>query len=55
MTPLDFFFFGYTKSLIYKAPVESEVDLVVRILVAAGKIAEDPRIFERVRQSILKR
>ena len=31
------------------------MDLVARILVAAGKIAENQRVFERVRQSILMR
>ena len=31
---------GYTKSIIYETPVESEMDLVARIVAAAGKIAE---------------
>ena len=33
----------------------SEIDLTIRIVVAAEKIAENPLLFERVRQSILKR
>ena len=55
MTPLDFFLRGYMKSLIYETLVESEMDLVARIVVAAGKNFSNIRVFERVRQSILKR
>ena len=33
------------KSLIYETLVESEMDLVTRIVVAAGKIEENPRFF----------
>ena len=55
MTPLDFNLWSHIKSLIYEASVESEMDLVARIAVAAGQIAENPRIFEHARQSILKR
>ena len=52
--------FGFLSLGLYEVsnlqtPVESEMDLVSRIVVAAGKIAEDPRDFKRVRQSILKR
>ena len=53
MTPFDFFLWGYLKSLIYKTPVESEMDLVARMdIVAEGKIEENPRFFERVRQFV---
>ena len=47
----DFFPWGYLKSLIYETPVESEIDLVAKMVIAA----ENARVFERVRQSILKR
>ena len=54
VTPLYSFLYGYVNSLIYETPVESD-DFHRRIVVAAGKIAENPRVFEHVRQSILKR
>ena len=38
--------------LIYETPVGSEMNLVAKIVVAAGKIAETRRVFERVGQSI---
>ena len=37
------------KSLSYETPVELGMDLVARIVVAAGKIAENPRVFELIR------
>ena len=41
MTHLDYSFWGHTKSSIYEAQVESEMDFVARILVSAGQIAEN--------------
>jgi hypothetical protein len=55
LTPLDFFFWGHMKSLVYDTPVESEEELVARIAVASGDIAAMPGIFERVRQSCARR
>lgn len=55
MTPSDFFLWVHTKTLIYETPVETEMDLVARITVAAGQIAEDPQLFENVRRSIRRR
>ena len=51
MSPLDFFLWGYMKTLTYETPVESEMGLVARIVVAARKITENLRVFERDRQS----
>ena len=45
MTPLDFFLWIYMKSLIYETPVKPEMVLVTKIVVAAGKIAENSRVF----------
>ena len=42
------------KSLIYNTPVESEMDLVGRIVDAAGLIADNPRVFDRIRESLLR-
>jgi hypothetical protein len=55
MTPLDFFLWGAMKALVYETPVDSEQDLVARIAVAAGDIAEIPHVFESVRHSLYKR
>lgn len=55
LNPLDFFFWGHMKSLVYETPVDSAEDLVARIVVAADHINTTPGIFERVRQSFLRR
>ena len=55
MTPLDLFLRCYMKSLIYETPVKSEMNLVARIVLAARKVTENPRVLKRVRQTILKR
>lgn len=55
LNPLDFFFWGHMKSLIYESPVNSAEDLVARIVVAADKINATPGVFERVRQSLIHR
>jgi len=36
LTPVVFFPWGYIKTLIYTSPVDSEEDLIVRIVEAAG-------------------
>jgi hypothetical protein len=55
MTPLDFFLWGAMKALVYETPVDSEEDLVARIAVASGDIAEIPNVFESVKHSLQKR
>ena len=42
-------------SLIYETPVDSEMDLVGRIVDAAGLIADHPRVFDCVQDSLLRR
>ena len=46
LTFLDFFLWG-TKQLVYETVVGTEEDLVTRITVAAGNIADMSGIFER--------
>ena len=46
LTCLDFFLWGLMKQLVYETVVETE-DIVARITVAAGNIADMPEIFER--------
>lgn len=55
LNPLDFFFWGTMKDLVYETPVDSEEDLVARIVAAADVIREKPRVFARIRQSLLDR
>ena len=42
------------KQLVYETIVEKEEDLLARITVAAGTIADMPGIFERTRQSVVR-
>ena len=55
MTPLDFYFWGHLKSMVYETPVTSEIDLIGRIVEASARIRETPGVFERVRQSFRRR
>ena len=55
MAPLDFYFWGHVKSLVYETPVQSEQDLIGRIVEASARIAETAGVFERVRQSLHRR
>lgn len=55
LTPLDFFFWGAMKSIIYSEQVESEEDLVARIVEASETIRHMPEIFQRTQQSLLRR
>lgn len=55
LTPLDFYFWGAMKNMIYSEPVESEEDLVARIVEASETIRQTPGIFQRTRESLLRR
>ncbi|GBM70439.1 hypothetical protein AVEN_154432-1 [Araneus ventricosus] len=52
LTCLDYFLWGYVKSLVYEIPVDSAEDLVARIAAAAGKVRDTPGIFANVRSSM---
>ncbi|GFW23133.1 uncharacterized protein TNCV_3802331 [Trichonephila clavipes] len=52
---LDFFLWGYMKSLVYVSPVDSNEALFARIAVVAGDIREMPGIFANVRHSLRRR
>ena len=43
------------KQLVYEIVVETKADLVARITVAAGTIADVPGMSERTRQSMVRR
>ena len=36
LTPLDYFLWGHMKSLVYETPVDSEEDLLARVMAAAN-------------------
>lgn len=55
LTPLDFYLWGHMKTLVYETPIETEMELVGRIAVAAGDIAEDRRILSRWQGSLQRR
>ncbi len=55
LTSLDFFLWGHLKSLVYETPVESQEDLVARIVAAAGSIRDDPDMLNNVSASFIRR
>lgn len=55
LSSLDYFLWGATRSTVYDTAVNSEMDLVARISIAAATISETPNIFENVRQSMWRR
>lgn len=55
LTCLDFCVWGYMKSLVYETPVDSEEELVARIVVATGEVREKPDIFKKMRNSMRRR
>ena len=55
LTLLDFYFWGYMKTLIYETPVETQQDLVTRIQVIAAVIRYIPGIFQTVRHDLISR
>lgn len=55
LNPIDYFLWGYLKSLVYKTPVENEDDLRNRIVNGCNSIRNIPRIFERMRDSMRRR
>lgn len=48
LNPLDFFFWGKMKSLVYETEVETEEDLIARVVAAAGEISDKPEVLEQV-------
>ena len=48
---VDLFLWGALKSAVYTAAMDSEMDLLVRIICAAADIQQNASVLERVRQS----
>ena len=55
LTCVDFFLWGYTKSMVYETDIDSEEYLVARIVSAAPEVTETSSIFERIRQNMARR
>lgn len=55
LSSLDFFLWGAMKAAVYDTPVESALDLVARIVCAAADIQANAGVYERVRQSMIRR
>lgn len=55
LTPVDFFLWGHMKNLVYETPVETEEDLVARVMAAAYIIKHTPGLMGRVYDNMLRR
>ena len=55
LNPLHYFLWGYLKSLVFEIPVETDIELVVRIVAAYDIIQNTSGIFVRVRQNVVRR
>lgn len=55
LNPMDFFFWGYLKALVYETPVNNIGDLRQRIINGCNVIRNKIGIFHRARRSFLKR
>lgn len=55
LTPLNVFQRGRKKSLIYLTPVETEENLLVRVVDATQQVDDAPGVIERLYQNIIRR
>lgn len=55
LTPLDFFFWGQMKTSVYETPVNTELELVARIVAAAEDIKEKQAVLAKVSTNIKAR
>lgn len=55
LNPLDFFLWGYVKSLVYDTPIVTQEDLLARVMAACTHVQHIPGIFSRVRASMNRR
>jgi hypothetical protein len=55
LTPIDVFLQAHITTLIYMLPIDSEEDLIARVVEAAATMGQQPGIFEHTRQSQLHR
>jgi hypothetical protein len=55
LNPLDFYLWGHLKSMVYATPVNTQQEPWQRVCVACGAVKTSPGVFERVRQSTVRR
>ena len=55
LNPLDFYFWGHMRTLIYGTIPENRDDLVNRIMNSANQIRNDPHILQSVQQNVIRR
>ena len=55
LNPLDFFLWGYVKSLVYETPVHNEEELLARIEAAFDTVRNDPDMLAGTRRSMADR
>lgn len=55
LNPIDFFVWGFMKSLVYETIVETEEDLIARIQAAAVHMQSNPELFSKTRFAMRKR
>ncbi|KAJ4431746.1 hypothetical protein ANN_20350 [Periplaneta americana] len=55
LNPLDFYLWGHLKQLVYGADIPDQETLHRRVMEACETIRHHPGVFERVRQSIIRR
>lgn len=55
LNPMDFFVWGYLKSLVYSSPVETVEELEERVFHHCEVLRNNPEVFFRVRQSMMRR
>lgn len=55
MTPLDFYFWGHMKQLVYSTPIESREELLQKVIAAANQIRNDSDVLKRTTRSVALR
>ena len=55
LPPMDFFLWWKMKRFVYETPLDIEEELVVHVTAAAMVMFQTPGIFERTRQSLVRR
>lgn len=55
LTPLDFYLWGHLKNRVYTTQVNTRQELWRRVQEACREVRNTPGVFERVRQSLLRR
>lgn len=55
LNPLDFYFWGHLKQLVYTTPIETAEELQLRIINGFNTIRASPEIFQRVRDNLARR